>query len=380
MYINSRNKHGVLWTGSILLLLLAAGIGVFAYLWESPTGVKKTQSVSLPSECLENENRSKRIVCVIEALKKPIARHGASPYLAALEREFVQNDSANSGGITACHDIAHGIASAAVEALGDVRRVLGECTNICTFGCYHGAVERYVAAGGKIAETIQTLCMDVGQEGRPACLHGLGHGVAEVAGYDLKKAFALCDKLSLDAERRDCGFGVFMEVFEPSTFGRASLPIPEDLPRFCSGLYGVYAEACVRLSGGYEHARSRDAGSAFRVCQTLDPDGRWSCAVGFGQNIYFSFQGKPEEVLSLCAAGSKDQPRECAHGALMSSVVSDPTARHGFEFCAVLEGDRKNDCHGFLGAHIRAVHGEEARRDLCGALKESDRLVCAGSL
>lgn len=375
MYI--RNRKTLYVSAAALLLTLIVGAGFRPHGQEYPGADAK---LLLPRECLKDENRSKRIACVIDALEEPIKKYGVRPHLDALEREFLQNDSAASGGITACHDIAHGIASAGVEALADVRAVLGSCTNLCTFGCYHGAVERYVARGGRITETIQTLCSDVDQAGRSACFHGLGHGVAEVSAYDLKRSFALCGKLLSDDERRECGFGVFMEVFEPSTFGRASLPIPEDLPGFCSSLSGVYAEACFRLSGAYEHARSRDARSAFRVCQAVDPDGRWSCAVGFGQNVYFSFQGKPQEILSLCAAGSEDQIRACVHGALMSSVVSDPTARHGFELCAVREGEERSDCYRFLGSHIRAVHGRSSQEKFCSTLEESDRLACAGEL
>jgi len=366
-----------------LLFLSIATLAVFAAVqirssYRSEEFLHPLRNVELPRECLRDENRSERITCLMDALKGPIAKHGVRPYLDALEREFLANDSASSGGITACHDIAHGIASAGVEALGDVETVLASCNELCTFGCYHGAVERYVARGGKIASQISTLCAGVSERNRSACFHGLGHGVAELSGYDLKKSFALCDRLMSDIQRRDCAFGVLMEAFEPSTFGTTSLAIPENLPSFCASFPSVYAEACFRNSGGYEFARSRDASRAFAVCQAAHPDSRWECAVGFGQNIYFSFQGKPSEILPICALGAREQRQACLHGALMSSVVSDPLARHGFEICASIEADQRADCYAFLGGHIRAMHDRATQEKLCASLGEGDRKFCEG--
>lgn len=361
---------------ALFLFVLIAGAGLFFNPQKFLGLDTEARNVSLPRECLREEDRSKRISCVIDTLTGPIKQYGVRAYLDLLEREFLTDDSASAGGITACHDIAHGIASAGVEALGDVTSVLASCTELCTFGCYHGAVERYVARGGDIAHNISTLCLGASPKNRPACFHGLGHGVAELSGYDLKKSFALCDRLSAQDASRDCGFGVFMEAFEPSTFGRASLPIPENLPAFCASFYGVYAEACFRNSGGYEFARSRDVSRAFAVCAAAHPDSRWPCAVGFGQNIYFSFQGKSSEILSICALGIGEQRQACLHGALMSSVVSDPLARHGFELCASVEAGEKADCYTFLGGHIRAVHDLTTQQKLCASLEEGDRKFC----
>jgi len=366
---------------SSVLLIVVGGIifggGALLFLYESSLK-QEDQEAALPKVCLEEQDRSKRILCVIRALEEPIATHGVGVFMDALEREFLADDSSRIGGITACHDIAHGIGSAGIEALKDVPTVLASCSALCTYGCYHGTMERYIAKGGNIEKEIPLLCSSVPEKDRSACFHGLGHGIADFVGYDLREAFVLCDKLEAEDARRNCGSGVFMEVYEPSTFDRSSPPLPEDIPSFCASLPGVYDEVCFRNSSSYEYARSRDMQKAFAVCKGADPDFRWPCAVGLGQNIYFSYRGNAQDILGLCAEGTEDEYRACMQGALMSSVVSDSLARHGFEICAVVPKDLQRECLSFLGGHIQSVHDRDQRQILCQTIGGIEKEYCLG--
>ena len=95
--------------------------------------------------------------------------------------------------------------------------------------------------------------------------------------------------------------------------------------------------------------------------------------------MYFSYQGVAKQLLGLCTLGENEQRRACIRGALMSSVTSDPLARHGFEICLAVEKDIREERYGFLGQHIEQVHGKTQRQTLCSAiLLGPERNACIG--
>lgn len=307
------------------------------------------------------QDHTKFIYCLKNALKKPIEELGVTKLVSDLEQSYKNDDSANSGGITRCHDIAHAIGQAGVSFTKDPKQVLDQCTDLCTSGCYHGAVEQYVLdnSSDTLLANMNNLCTSA------ACFHGLGHGLASIAQFDLKKSLQLCDKLNDDSSKMNCGFGVFMELYEPSSFNPVPLSIPENLPAFCSNLTGVYSNVCYRNIGNYEYVRTKDVKKAFSICEAIPKDYGRDCRLALGQAAYFNGQGKVEFIISICKNVSGDQFKDCIDGSLMSSVSSDPLARHSFEICSRVDDVFKKNCYQFLGGHIEAVYGKETRQKLC---------------
>lgn len=312
-------------------------------------------------KCLQNQDRTKQILCYKENLRGLIQSEGISQLMKKLEEDFKKNDSAGSGGITRCHDIAHAIGQAGISITKDPKTVLTQCSDLCTSGCYHGAVEQYVqhTSSDTFLANLNNLCSS------EACFHGLGHGLASIAQFDLQKSLQFCDRLDSENAKRNCGFGVFMELYEPSSFNPIPLSIPENLLAFCSDLSGVYLNVCYRNIGNYELVRTRDIKKAFNICDKIPKDYGRDCRLALGQATYFNSQGKAEYIISTCKNVLGDQFKDCIDGSLMSGVSSDPLARHGFEICSQVDDSIKTHCYQFLGSHIESVYGQEVRQKLC---------------
>jgi hypothetical protein len=78
------------------------------------------------------------------------------------------------------HQLAHRLARQAVARADNDARVISECRPIFASGCYHGVVEAFVQARGKIdTPELERMCASAGSQERPGpvyeCVHGLGH-------------------------------------------------------------------------------------------------------------------------------------------------------------------------------------------------------------
>ncbi len=338
------------------------------------TNTDLNQAVSVCS----NQDRTKFIFCLKNVLKDLIGNSGVKKLLSQLETSYKKNDFSSQGGITRCHDIAHAIGQAGVSAAKDSKTVLSQCTDLCTSGCFHGAIEQSVLqqSADAFLGKVSNLCSD------PACFHGLGHGLASIAGYDLQKSLTLCDRLKEHNDKRNCGFGVFMEIYEPSSFNPIPKALPEDLLTFCGGLSGVYLEVCYRNIGSYEYSRTKqDITKGLDMCRSIPQNYQRECRVALGQQIYFNQRGNSQNILNLCRSEQKPEFKDCIDGAIMSSVSSDPLARHGFELCSQVNDEIKPDCYQFLGGHIQAVYGQKSRLENCKQVKENMLIYneCSGT-
>ncbi|MEO7039609.1 MAG: hypothetical protein ABI186_06215 [Candidatus Elarobacter sp.] len=81
------------------------------------------------------------------------------------------------------HVYAHAIGMHAFDMDKNVERTFSSCTDAFQSGCYHGVIEAYFAASGKVdSQSVRDLCVPWSQAGvygwlRFQCAHGLGHGL-----------------------------------------------------------------------------------------------------------------------------------------------------------------------------------------------------------
>lgn len=331
---------------------------------------KKQVSISVNTDLNQavkfcgNQDRTQFISCLKTILVES-DKFDVKGLISQLDANYRQNDSSTQGGITRCHDIAHAIGQAGVTSIKDPKAVLSQCTDLCTSGCFHGAIEQSVLeqSADAFLSKVNSLCS------QPACFHGLGHGLASIAGYDLGKSLQLCDRLDNYDAKRNCGFGVFMELYEPSSFNPTPLKPPSDLLGLCFSLTGVYQEVCFRNIGTYQYARTnQDIKKAFALCHMEPTANQRECRVALGQVIYFNRQGEAKSIIDVCSIGMSDEYKDCIDGSIMASVSSDPLVRHGFELCSQIDNPQKIGCYQFLGSHIQAVYGVETRNNLCNQL------------
>lgn len=368
----------------VLIFFLAFILG---FSWR--TASNKTQGTNAAAllkvaqeRCAGESNRTKGILCYKQIVEEEIRKQGIRPFMEALEGIYLASDDAESGGITRCHDLAHAIGQVGAIAAEDPNQAVLSCTSLCTSGCYHGVVEGYLAKGENLEVKLPSLCgsakenLSDGELG--ACYHGLGHGTATISGYDLYEALSLCDKVSEEG-RRDCGQGVIMELYEPSSFDHALLEFPPDIPAFCNTLWGVYAEVCHATAGLHEYARSRDREKAVATCAAVPKELQDGCMSGLGQNIYFYEQGEATRIIDFCRKAGERWTGPCISGAVEAGVMSDPLARHSFALCQKLEGSIKKLCYRTLREQIGFRQGEDKYLALCKNLTGEERELCLTS-
>lgn len=315
--------------------------------------------------CAGETERSKQILCFKKRLENPLKRAGLASYVQAIEAMF-GTDAKDQDSITMCHDLLHVVGGIAGASSSDFALVVSSCTESCTYGCYHGAIEGAIASGHTQTDLIDA-CVRLSRTAKNACFHGLGHGAASLTGFRLRDALTICDKVPQEW-RADCGSGVLMEIYEPSTFVHGRQEFPNDIPAFCATLHEPYSDTCYATAGLHAYGRSQDASEAFATCGRIPRELRDICIFYIGNNAYFVFNGAAEKIDALCAAEdasvSADYQR-CREGAIAASSIADPSVKFGFAACASAETQDRQSCVDFLAARLDEHRGKDARIQLC---------------
>jgi hypothetical protein len=354
------------------ILFLAGGLSSVIY---SPSTVKSDSTdvsivvSSIYDECGTLAERADAIVCFKKKLAPYIKQSGIEPYMQAISGRFQKSDEATEGGITRCHDILHAVGQLGAQHTKDVNKTLLSCTNLCTYGCYHGVVEGYIATGNNFEAQLPNLCLPSNQPLAPAnqsaCFHGVGHGIADFSGFNLEKSMNLCDRIEGAENRKDCAAGIIMELYEPSSFVHPLLQFPPDIGRFCGTLRDPYGEICYNTAGVHEYGRSEDGLTAAQTCEALPEKYQENCMTALSQNMYFAFQGSIPKTLEYCSAVAEQWHQTCIKGAVLSSVVSDPQVRRGSELCRSVAEDLRPFCYTVLKNTVVFHHGQEKIVSLC---------------
>ena len=200
--------------------------------------------------------------------------------------------------------------------------------------------------GGDLFKEISSLCrIENNRLFESACYHGLGHGFASIADYDIKKAFSFCDLLSAEGQRINCGFGVFMELYGMGSFAHAPLEWPENIPEFCQTLTDPYSFICHISAGSQEYSRSQDTAKAFGTCQSVPQETFSRCNIGIGRIVYHLFKDSELKIIEACQNNrnnSEDVFLDCIRGAVDASY--DFNSEKGLEICRSINGELGLKC------------------------------------
>ena len=338
------------------LILLAAFLGLLAmtalfysYFLKNNSGKNIVVAKALAS-CREKAARAENILCFKRALENEVARSGMEPFLQAVEEKFL-SDTSDFNSPTQCHDVLHAIGQIGGIYSKNIQETISQCSSTCTFGCFHGVIEGHLMKGLDIVKEIPQICQ-IDEDGsgklKSACYHGLGHGLASVAGYELNKSLSFCDLIDEERYKIHCGSGVIMELYEPGSFGHALLEWPVDIPRFCDTLPHPYSMVCHTTAGLHEYGRSQDPQGAFRTCQSVPKEFINECNISIGRNFYYVFNGSAFEIVEACQNNYKDIFLNCIHGAIMASFAVERSSSHGLEICSLLGEKLETKCWEFL--------------------------------
>jgi len=178
-----------------------------------------------------------------------------------------------AGEINDCHEIAHWIGDEALILAGGLDGAFAACERGCIQGCYHGAMESYLASEQlpfeQFAQTVTTLCSDLSADALTyrQCIHGVGHGVMNYA--TLLDSIDVC--LQGDAFFSNvCLGGVFMENVD-RYLSLSEERLRQAIPTMCAELSpGLHREMCLEAIGeGMMFYTGHDLDAGLDLCTSL---------------------------------------------------------------------------------------------------------------
>lgn len=275
--------------------------------------------------CPTSQDRSGSIVCFRNFLSNFVSQNGIQELLSVLAK-IVEQDSLDP---SYCHDVVHAVGQLGTE-YQSVQETLVACTDLCTYGCHHGAVEQYVATETdpqKQHQLVTDVVAACENANRSACFHGLGHGVSVLANYELQAALSLCNRVENESDRLYCGEGVLMELYEPSTFNKPIQEFPEDIGAFCVSLESPYHVACNRMVGSHTYQRTQNTFAAVAACKSIDQKYVGDCVAALSQNLYFMYNANLDTVFDFCQVQINEYREDCLKGMLYGAEIAAQSYR-----------------------------------------------------
>lgn len=189
------------------------------------------------------------------------------------------------------------------------------CDEAFDYGCYHGFfIKAFEKEGKNLYSSGDKHCFGDGSQPLKygGCIHGLGHGVLYLNGYDengLISALKDCESLSSESSIDGCNNGVFME-FNTRTMQsldsgdikvREYNPQTPDYP--CSVLDLKYKADCYyEIPAWWSNVINSDFIKMISFCQLVtDKESQNSCFGGVGRMVPVNNNYRSDKVWEVCS-------------------------------------------------------------------------------
>jgi len=320
-------------------------------------------------------------------------RHGGrlAGALNLLERAAATDSAVLRDG----HELAHALGRlAVVESHGDAS-VVSQCRPDFASGCYHGVVEAFVQARGRVdMGELERMCAAAGGDDAPGpvheCVHGLGHGVFGAVG-DLGTTLQHCDALKPDLDAW-CREGAFMEAMSPAmtdsgpgrmhgmsqTMHPSQLRVDAADPYSpCDRFDGPDGSACWVFQG-FLILRDRgfDTEKALIVCDQAPANRTRDCYESIGLQVAGLSQRDDAWIIGQCASGRPDLAPDCGAGAARALAQMDWSGERAARFCRASPGGWKDACYRRMGEFLADLAGPARRRALCERVEPGYAGLC----
>lgn len=276
------------------------------YFAQSFIAPKDRETFSVPAEFDFSREKKK-----LERLLEEKGIEDAVRYYLLLDGEAYRTKDAEK--VRIAHDLAHFIGDELYKRQGAKGVIL--CYGDSGFGCYHGFYARAVNEEGReLINTTEQDCASRGVEDRQfhGCVHGLGHGILAIEGYEfdeLLKALEECELLKLPFGKEGCRSGVFMEYnnrqFELYLGNEAVVREldPNNPYEPCSELAEKYQYDCYyEQPNWWRGAVNHDFALMGKWCSGIESRrGREACFVGIGRTQPLSTQYNLEKMGENCS-------------------------------------------------------------------------------
>ncbi len=298
--------------------------------------------------------------CVVEALWDLASNEQEKTVLEALNAVSTAYDKTGYY----CHGPAHHLGMFLYGLTGNLTKTLEFSEKRdCGGAMYHGAIENYfltemVLNDAQVEEIefvdiCKSLADDAKKMIRIECVHGIGHGLAKVYGYDVFSSVKRCDEFPEAVERRVCYEGIFMENVVAHQLVNGGSFDENDIFFPCNRLDAKYSGACYFYHVTYILEQTKKIDKTFEKCNKVTPETSLIfCYMGLGRQVGPSFFDNPEELIPICKVGLVEYQRFCYQGALFV-IVDQRGFDDSFKACKAFPESFKVDCYTLLGGWIR---------------------------
>lgn len=212
--------------------------------------------------------------------------------------------------------------------------------------------------------------MSVDDKKKDACFHGIGHGLVDILGTDIKKVISNCNFIKDNEGKAQCSHAIFM-LFNSIPESRVNLnSIPEDMLDFCKNLNFVYQSYCYDFSGYLTYGKSKSLKKAFANCKDVPDENKIECFRRIGDVLYlFNPKMEPKLLAKQCKDGTSDESLWCSLG-IGKLLISDGNnlPERSFEICSLFQGKTKLSCYKELGESLEYLQTKKDRERICNLL------------
>lgn len=251
----------------------------------------------------------------------------------------------------ACHVKGHNVGRVIFAKTNSLDASMQICGYRCSNGCFHGILMEMFKDQNKdssdkhlslevLKNELKTFCdkktvKDYIIKGN--CTHGLGHVVAFLADYDIKKALSYCDLFQEAGLIYYCATGLYME--------REQLMAEDDLKKslFYPCDSDNFPAACFRyririsLADKFSHQDM-----ALKCLEIKDQRQKQGCFHGLGFGYYKLIEEDPKKLMAVCGGGNTDDQRMCIEGAV--GILSIANEDRAIEACSQTFGQARQAC------------------------------------
>jgi len=276
--------------------------------------------------------------------------------------------------------------------LQDVDESLQIAQQQCGGSVYHGVIQNYIMTqkfqGANLDDIdIHLICENKSENPYSVdhwqCLHGLGHGLAELYDYDILEAVKRCDEFEEGLEQISCSKGIFMQ--NVVHYFEAKQGAFDDSDKYypCDAVDPKYSPTCYHYHVTYLGlVNELKLKQTFGDCDGIIPEEMIKyCYYGFGRQLSGNIKSI-DDALFLCEAGKiTEYHKYCLTGMVLTLVNGNKNPDLGFSFCSHLPEQYKESCYDGLGKWVKMLYFDDAKRDAQCAKAENSAyaIVCSNA-
>jgi hypothetical protein len=290
-----------------------------------------------------------------------------------------------------CHDTAHHLGMWLYSYTTDLKEALSYAKPLlCGGAVLHGIFQGYFMTGQvhNVVDnnqiTITYLCPISQEENvnwiyERDCIHGIGHGLAELYNYNTTAAVNRCNDFEPEWAQSACSRGVFMQNMiryletRDGNFDEKNIYFP------CDRTVEKFAPQCYYYHTPYLLERnSNNVTATFAQCDNISPtEFAKYCYQGMGRTLYTTVYTNAEEAIAYCYLGNQSSYHDdCLRGMLRTVLKADVKADIGFQFCSLSRPDFKAECYEIVGMWIKMLYPNQAELEReCSKAHDIDYVI-----